>query len=244
MTAKPKLAVAYLRVSSAAQATEGVSMEAQQTRIARWCADEGYTLIAQFEDAGLSGKSMKRRPGLKQAMELACAEKATLVAYSMSRIARSIGDMIAIGEHLTAAGSGLATITEKIDTSTPTGRLMYHMMSAINQFEREILAERTALALATKRAKGESVGGRVPYGFSRVQAGTLPSGKPRMVLVPNAAERATMELAQRYHAEGWSIRAIGRLLVRKGHLPRQGTSWHPKLVKDLLAASERICHAA
>ena len=98
-------AVGYCRVSTEGQATEGVSLEAQQARIAAWCVANGYQLARVFIEAGMSGARADNRPELQRALTATRAAKAALVVYSLSRLARSTKDTIAIAEQLDRAGA-------------------------------------------------------------------------------------------------------------------------------------------
>src|SRR5689334_15854067 len=97
-------AIGYVRVSTEEQANEGVSLEAQQARIAAWCLANDFELVELFIDAGLSGKRADNRPALHTAIDAACRSKAVLVVYSLSRLARSTRDTLAIAERLDKAG--------------------------------------------------------------------------------------------------------------------------------------------
>src|SRR4051812_847817 len=96
-------AIGYLRVSTESQAIDGVSLDAQRSRIQAWCQANGYTLSAVFEDAGVSGKRADNRPQLQKALEEVCRCKGVLVVYSLSRLARSTKDTLAIAERLDKA---------------------------------------------------------------------------------------------------------------------------------------------
>lgn len=72
-------AVGYTRVSSEGQAQDGVSLDAQRSRIEAWCLASGYELIAVHVDAGLSGGRADNRPALQAALAEACKQKAVLV---------------------------------------------------------------------------------------------------------------------------------------------------------------------
>ena len=65
-------AIGYIRVSTAGQADEGVSLEAQRTKIKAWCEANGYRLAVVHTDAGISGKRADNRPGLQKALKAAC----------------------------------------------------------------------------------------------------------------------------------------------------------------------------
>src|SRR5215471_9559264 len=96
-------AIAYVRVSTNAQAEDGVSLDAQRSKIAAWCDVMGYELVEAFADEGISGHSLKNRPGLQQALDAVCAWRGVLVVYSLSRLARNTAETLALGEQLSRA---------------------------------------------------------------------------------------------------------------------------------------------
>ncbi len=82
----------------------------------------------------------------------------TLVVWKLDRLARSLKQLIDTTENLKARGIGLVSLTDAIDTSSPGGMLVFHMLGAIAEFERALIKERTAAGLAEARRKGR-VGG-------------------------------------------------------------------------------------
>lgn len=85
----------------------------------------------------------------------------TIVVWRLDRLGRSLPHLIEIVQQLEAAGVGFRSLTEGIDTTTPNGRLIFHLFGALAQFERELLRERTVAGLAAARARGRK-GGRPP----------------------------------------------------------------------------------
>jgi DNA invertase Pin-like site-specific DNA recombinase len=83
----------------------------------------------------------------------------TLVVWKLDRLARSINQLIATIEKLNQIGCGFQSLTESIDTTTPTGKLIFHIFGALTEFERSIIRERTIAGLASAKARGR-VGGR------------------------------------------------------------------------------------
>ena len=83
----------------------------------------------------------------------------TLVVWRLDRLGRNLRHLIATVNDLAAAGVGFRSLTEGIDTTTPSGRLTFHLFGALAEFERELIRERTAAGLAAARARGRS-GGR------------------------------------------------------------------------------------
>ncbi len=84
-----------------------------------------------------------------------------IVVTKYDRLSRSLQDLLSIVERIRAKGAGFRSLAEDIDTTTPAGRLVFHVFASIAQFERERIAERTKEALAAARKRGR-VGGRPP----------------------------------------------------------------------------------
>lgn len=153
-------AVLYIRVSTESQAVEGVSLEAQQARLEAWAVANDFSVINAYVDAGLSGGRSDNRPGLQGAIADACTHRAVLVVYSLSRLARSTKDTIAIGERLSKSGADLVSLSGKIDTTSAAGKMIFRMLAVLAEFERDQISERTTMALAHKGLKGERTGTR------------------------------------------------------------------------------------
>ena len=190
-----------------------------------YCGLHGHALAQTYADKGLSGKRADNRPGLQNAITHACESHGVLVVYSLSRLARSTRDAIDIAERLAKSGADLVSITEKIDTTTSMGRFFFTTIAALAQLERDQISERTRMALAHKKSKGQRVSGRIPYG-SRLAADGVN-------LLPEPREQRAVEIIQRMHAAGGTTREIEKELQRQGMRPRNGWHWHPKIVLDL-----------
>jgi DNA invertase Pin-like site-specific DNA recombinase len=223
-----KRAIGYVRVSTAEQARDGVSLDAQRARITAWCAASGYELVALRADEGLSGKSAANRPALRAALGDACAGKAALVVYSLSRLARSTKDALAISERLAKAGADLVSLSEAIDTTSAAGKMVFRMLSVLAEFERDVIAERTRVAMQHKKAKGERVSREAAYGYRL-------DGNDRVI--PDAAEQRTVSLIAELYTGGRSLRQIAAALDAADIRPRRGDRWHPQTVARIAAAA-------
>lgn len=107
-------------------------------------------------DSGVSGAARKR-PGLDQALsDLKRGD--VLVVWKLDRLGRSLSHLIQIIQDLGARGVGFRSLTESIDTTTPTGTLLFHIMGALAEFERGLLAERTRAGMAAAKRRGDHIG--------------------------------------------------------------------------------------
>jgi site-specific DNA recombinase len=225
-------AIGYVRVSTARQAREGLSLDEQRARIEAWATANGHELLAIEVDAGLSGGKASNRPALQRALDLACKEGAVLVAYNLSRFARSVPDALSILKRLKAAGAGLASLSESLDTSTAMGQFVYTVLAAVAQLHRDITAEQARDVTRYKRDRGEHAGGQAPFGYSVSRATEKPS------LVPNEDEQVVLRMIHRLRAEGLGAARIARRL-NKARVPCRGSAWHPTSVQRALGRVTR-----
>jgi DNA invertase Pin-like site-specific DNA recombinase len=101
--------------------------------------------------------SVAERQQLEAALDYA-REGDSLVVTKLDRLARSVAHLVSIGERLEAKGVALKVLEQAIDTSTSTGRLMFNMLGAIAQFERELMLERQREGIAKAKAEGKYKG--------------------------------------------------------------------------------------
>lgn len=98
------------------------------------------------------------RPGLKQALDYV-REGDTLAVWRLDRVGRSVAHLIEVVGELERRGVALQSLTEQIDTSSPSGKLVFHVFSAIAEFERNLIRERVTAGLEAARKRGR-IGGR------------------------------------------------------------------------------------
>jgi len=217
-------AIGYIRVSTSGQVINGVSLDAQKSKIKSWCKLNGYELASIYTDAGISGKRADNRQGLQKALN-EIGDCDALVVYSLSRLARSTKDTIDIAEQLSKKNAALVSISEKIDTTTAAGKMVFRILAVLSEFERDQVSERTRSALAYKRSNGEKTGGDVPLGYY------VRNGK----LIPSRKEQKVIRLICNLKEKGNSLRTICRSLEKKGYVTKTGLkTWNPKTVNFIL----------
>ncbi len=220
---------AYVRVSTEEQSREGVSLDMQRSKVRQYAALHDMELTTTEADEGISAKSIKGRPGIQTVLELVRKKEISgLIVYKLDRLARNAREALEIADLLQKHGCELHSITERIDTSSAAGRLFYAILSAMAQWERETIAERTCAALARKRERGEKTGGDCPYGYEETD------GK----LIPRADEQRVVQRISALKDRGYSSREIAETLNAEGTKPRRGKRWsHTQILRIIRKAA-------
>lgn len=135
--------VGYARVSTADQ-----NLDMQLERLHKFPCDR------IFQD---KISASKKREGWTDCWRY-LREGDTLVVYSLSRLARSVEELLKINKGLIERGIMLVSLTEPIDTRTPVGKLMFNIYATMAQFERDITVQRTKDGIARRRERGELIG--------------------------------------------------------------------------------------
>jgi DNA invertase Pin-like site-specific DNA recombinase len=221
-------AIGYARVSTDKQADFGVSLEAQTEKLRAMAVVQGAELIEMIVDAGESAKSLNR-PGMARLLALvdAGAVDAVIVA-KLDRLTRSVKDLAELLERFTRRGVALVSVAESLDTGSAAGRLVLNIMTAVSQWEREAIGERTRDAMRHKRANRERVG-TVPFGYRLATDGTHIEADP--------AEQTILARARELKQTGLTTRRIAAELNHEGYVTRRGTAWRFQYVADALRAA-------
>jgi DNA invertase Pin-like site-specific DNA recombinase len=137
--------VGYARVS-----TQDQTLALQQDALTAAGCERVYTDTA--------GGATASRLGLDQALDFVRPGD-VLVVWRLDRLGRSLKHLIEVTTDLAERGIGFRSVTEQLDTTTPGGKLVFHVFGALAEFERELIRERTRAGLAAARARGRN-GGR------------------------------------------------------------------------------------
>jgi site-specific DNA recombinase len=221
-------AIGYIRVSTEKQADFGVSLEAQEAKIRAMAVVQGAALAEVIIDAGESAKSLNR-PGMERLLALVDAGAVNVVIIAkLDRLTRSVKDLAELLERFTRRGVSLVSVAESLDTGTAAGRLVLNIMTAVSQWEREAIGERTRDAMSHKRAKGERVG-TIRFGFRMAEDGTRLEEDP--------SEQDVLARIRQLKAAGRTTREIADELNRQGFTTRRGTAWRFQYVAAALKAA-------
>ena len=175
-----KVAALYARVSTLDQ-----NCEVQLDDLRRY-ASKRFARCHEYTDAGVSG-TQRHRPQLDALVRDARKRLFDVVlVWKFDRFARSLKHLIESLDEFSALGIDFISLTEGIDTTTPTGQLLFHIVGAVAQFERDLIAERVRAGMAHARAMGKRI------------------GRPRAAV--------DAEAVARLRAEGRSLRGIAQVL--------------------------------
>jgi len=221
-------AVGYVRVSTEEQSREGVSLDTQAAKIRAYADLHDMDLVGIIEDAGISGKSIKARPGIRAVLEMVKARKVdAVIVYKLDRLARNTIECLEMAKLMDKSGCAEHSISEKLDTQSALGRFFFTLTASLAEMERGLISERTKAALAQKRANGEKTGGDCPYGYKAV------NGK----LVADMAEQRLISRIRELKGNGLSLRKIVAALEADGYRTRKGTKITKTQVERILKAA-------
>jgi len=130
----------------------------QSREIREYCQRRGWPLVDEYVDAGISG-TKERRPQLDRLIADAHKRKfAVVVFWKFDRFARSVSHLLRALENFRALGIEFVSLSEQVDTSTPTGKMIFTVLGAVAELERSLIAERVRAGLRNARAKGKRLG--------------------------------------------------------------------------------------
>jgi DNA invertase Pin-like site-specific DNA recombinase len=202
--------VLYLRVSTEEQARSGLGLEAQRAELERAAEYRNWMVVELVADEGQSGKDLER-PGLKRALQLIVDGNADGMAVAkLDRLSRSVIDAGCLAEWFEDLDARLVALDLNIDTSSPSGRMIFSIISAMAEWERSTIAQRTRDGLAQLRLQGK------------------PTGRPAVADRPELSDRIRLMRAQ-----GMTLQAIADTLNAEG-VPtlRGGAMWRVSSVEN------------
>lgn len=204
------LALAYVRVSTAEQASEGASIEAQRAALASEATRRAWD-VEFVADEGFSAKDL-RRPGLSCALgRLDAGGADALLAVRLDRVSRSVADFAGLLARAKRRSWQIVLLSPNLDTADPAGKFTAHVLAAAAEYERDLIGARTREGMAQRRAEGVHV------------------GRPRTVPL-HVVERIVQE-----RADGGTMKQIAeRLTQDEVPTARGGVSWSISSVQGIL----------
>jgi putative DNA-invertase from lambdoid prophage Rac len=199
----------YARVSTWKQANDGESLEVQERKIAGYATILGVEVERTFVERGVSGsRPLAERPE-GRALLAALQPGDTVITPKLDRMFRSALDALAVLGELRKRGVSLHMIDLGGDvTGNGISKLLFTILSAVAEAERDRTRERISEVKADQRKRGRFLGGSVPFGWRRDGNGGL---------VPVPTEQDAIQRIHALRAQGLSLRAIAQQLADAGH---------------------------
>ena len=186
----------YLRVSQDSQTTANQFHILQEV-----AARSGWTIVEVFEDHAISGsKSRDRRPGYDALLKAVSRREINMVAaFAVDRLGRSLTDLVAFLSEIQARDCDLYLHAQAVDTSTPSGRMLFGLLSVFSEFERELVKSRINASLDRARARGVRLGRPPipPIDLDKVRIALAQGGSIRVVAKKTGFSTATVQRVKR-----------------------------------------------
>lgn len=224
-----KRAVCYVRVSTEEQASGGVSLDAQRESLRAYCALRQLDIVELISDEGVSaGKSLHKRPGGGRLLELIKDKSVdAVVAYKLDRLFRKAAECLNVSEAWQNTGVDVHLVDlggQAIDTSSAMGKFFLTIMAGVAEMERNLIRERTQIAMQHKIRANEFTG-VAPFGYK-------PDAQ-NLYIEASVEEQSALSRMLELHTQGISIRRIATTLEAEGHVPR-GARWHATTVARMI----------
>ena len=237
ITANPqaKRVAIYTRVSTTEQALEGYSIEAQETLGKQFCEFNSHVVYKVYSDKGISGKSIKARPAMKEMLKDASDKKFDMViTWKINRIARNTLELLQIVDLLENNNIVFKSYTENFETETPSGKFALQMLGAVGELERGQIAQNVKLGCMS-RAKEGRWGGNVVLGYDLKERENSTNKKRRdTILVINDNEAEIIRTIFTLYSQGKGYKAITNYLNKFGCKTKRGNPFGIVAVKNIL----------
>ncbi|UXT62735.1 recombinase family protein [Staphylococcus aureus] len=211
---KQKRVGIYVRVSTEMQSSEGYSITGQINQIEEYCQFNNFKVVDVYADRGISGKSMNR-PALQRMLQDAKNGHIDCVmVYKTNRLARNTSDLLKIVEDLHKQNVEFFSLSERMEVSTSSGKLMLQVLASFAEFEHNNIVDNIFMG-QTIRAKEGYYQGNLPLGYEKI-----PDSKHELMI--NQHEANIVKYIFEAYAKGHGYRKIANALNHKGYVTKKG----------------------
>ncbi|GLC80421.1 recombinase family protein [Lacrimispora brassicae] len=219
----------YVRVSTEEQAKHGFSIAAQIDRLKSYCEAFKLPIFNIYMDDGKSGKDIDGRPEMKRLLKDIYQKKIKgVLVVKIDRLTRSVKDLITLVETFNEYGCDFISLQESIDTTTAVGRMFIKLVGIFAEWEREVIAERTAEGLKRKAKEGYPLWKDfASYGYDREKLQLIPT-------VNETEAKNVKWIFEQFVYHNKSLTWIAKDLNRRGFRTKRGKLFSHKSIKYIL----------
>jgi len=219
----------YVRVSTEEQAQEGFSVRGQTEKLKSYALLKDWDIFDIYADEGISGKNIVDRPAITRLIDdIENGKVNNVLVFKVDRLTRSTRNLLELVELFEEYNCAFNSLTESIDTDTPSGRMFLKIIGIFAEFERENLVSRLRLGFERKAKEGYTLANNnISYGYEKAKG-------QKVQTVNEDESKIVNEIFSMFMYENMSMTQIAKILNARKIPTKNKTNWQTNTIKHIL----------